>query len=189
VDDNRFLWGDASNLPAFLYWMQEMEPARFRRIQEYIGLAAPLFDGFNLAPHKHNPNRIKLEWRQKGSGAYFDVFSLSDGALRLICLITLLEQPEPPSLILLDEPELGLHPSAIYMLAEMLEGASMHSQIIVATQSATLLDNFEPERVVVAENNGGGSTFQRLEPDKLAIWLENYSLGELWKKNVLGGRP
>jgi predicted ATPase len=187
--DNRCLRHDAANLPAFLYWMQEREPTRFRRVQEHLRLAAPFFERIELAPSKINQNRIELLWRQKDSDAVFDAHSLSDGTLRLICLITLLEQPEPPDLILLDEPELGLHPFAIGMLAEMLAAASKRSQVIVATQSVTLLDNFEPERVVVVENDGRKSTFTRLEPDKLAAWLKNHSLGELWEKNVLGGGP
>jgi predicted ATPase len=189
MDNGRYLLHDASNLAAFLYWMLEMKPTRFRRVQEYLRLAAPFFEKFELAPSKYKPDKVELAWRQKGSGAVFNAFSLSDGMLRFICLLTLLLQPNLPDLILLDEPELGLHPFAIGMLAEMLDAASEHAQIIVATQSVTLLDNFEAERVVVAENDGGKSTFTRLDSGRLAMWLENFSLGELWEKNVLGGRP
>jgi predicted ATPase len=189
LDDIRSFRHDASNLAPFLYWMQEKEPVRFRRIEEYIRLAAPFFERFDLAPHERWEDKIKLNWRQKGSDAHFDAFSLSDGTLRFICLVTLLLQPKPPGLILLDEPELGLHPFAINMLAGMLESASKRAQVIVATQSVTLLDNFGTDRVVVAKNDGRRSTFARLDQDKLATWLEDYSLGELWEKNVLGGRP
>lgn len=189
VDDNRFFRPNAANLPAYLYWLQERHPVQFRHIEEHVRLVAPFFDGFVLAPSKLNEKKIKLEWRQKGSDAYFDAYSLSDGTLRFICLVTLLLQPSPPDLILLDEPELGLHPFAIRILAEMLEAASKRVQVVLATQSVTLLNNFAPNDVIVAENDGLKTTFQRLDEDKLKHWLEEFSIGELWEKNVLGGRP
>lgn len=189
VDDNRFFRPDAANLPAYLYWLQEKHPVQFRHIEEHIRLVAPFFARFMLAPSKLNENKIKLEWQQKGSDAYFDAYSLSDGTLRFICLATLLLQPDPPALILLDEPELGLHPFAIRILAEMLEVASKRVQVLLATQSVTLLNNFAPQDVIVAENDGLKTTFNQLDEEKLKGWLENFSLGELWEKNVLGGRP
>ena len=94
-----------------------------------------------------------------------------------------------PSLILLDEPELGLHPYAITLLASLLKQASVDSQIIVATQSSVLLDHFEPEDVLVADRVGGATTLRRLEGEKFSGWLEDYSLGQLWEKNQFGGRP
>lgn len=189
VDDNRFFRPDAANLPAYLYWLQEMHPLQFGHIEEHIRLVAPFFAQFVLAPSRLNENKIKLEWRQKGSEAYFDAYALSDGTLRFICLATLLLQPNPPALILLDEPELGLHPFAIRILAEMLEAASRRVQVILATQSVTLLNHFAPKDVVVAENDGLKTTFKRLNEGKLKGWLDEFSLGELWEKNVLGGRP
>jgi predicted ATPase len=189
LNDNRCLRSDAANLAGFLYWLQKKEPKCFQRIQECIRLMVPFFDRFDIVPHQYDSNSLVLEWWQKGADERFDVFYLSDGTLRFICLATLLLQPKLPSLILLDEPELGLHPFAIRILAEMLESASMRTQIIVATQSVTLLDNFAPDHVVVAENDGRKSTFTRLDSDRLASWLEDYSIGELWEKNVLGGRP
>lgn len=189
VDDNRFFRPDAANLPAYLYWLQERHPTAFRTIEEHVRLVAPFFERFVLAPSKLNEKKIKLEWRQKGSDAYFDAYSLSDGTLRFICLATLLLQPSPPALILLDEPELGLHPFAIRLLAEMLEAASKRVQVLLATQSVTLLNNFAPKDVLVADNDGLRTTFERLDEDKLEAWLDEFSLGELWEKNVLGGRP
>lgn len=189
VDDNRFFRSNAANLPAYLFWLQEKHPVHFRQIEEHIRLVAPFFDAFVLAPSKLNEKKIKLEWRQKGSEAYFDAYSLSDGTLRFICLATLLLQPSPPALILLDEPELGLHPFAIRILAEMLEAVSKRVQVILATQSVTLLNNFSPKDVFVAENDGLKTTFQRPDEEKLKHWLDEFSLGELWEKNVLGGRP
>lgn len=189
VSDNRFFRPDAANLPAYLYWLQERHPVHFRHIEEYIRLVAPFFDRFVLAPSQLNEKKIKLEWRQRGSDVYFDAYSLSDGTLRFICLATLLLQPDPPALILLDEPELGLHPFAIRILAEMLEAASRHVQVLVATQSVTLLNHFSPQDVIVAENDGLRTTFNRLDEEKLKGWLDEFSIGELWEKNVLGGRP
>jgi len=189
VDDNRFLRPNAANLPAYLYWLQEKHPVQLRHIEEHIRLVAPFFEHFVLAPSKLKENKIKLEWRQKGSDAYFDAYALSDGTLRFICLATLLLQPQPPALILLDEPELGLHPFAIRILAEMLQAASKRAQVLLATQSVTLLNHFSPQDVIVAENDGLKTTFNRLDQEKLRGWLDDFSLGELWEKNVLGGRP
>ena len=189
VSDNRAFRPDAANLPAYLYWLQEKHPVQFRHIEEHIRLVAPFFDRFELAPSRLNDKKIKLEWRQKGSDAYFDAYSLSDGTIRFICLATLLLQPKPPALILLDEPELGLHPFAIRILAEIIEAAAKRVQVILATQSVTLLNNFEPKDIIVAENDGLKTTFNRLDEEKLKHWLEEFSLGELWEKNVLGGRP
>lgn len=189
VDDNRFFRHDAANLPAYLYWLQEKHPLQFRHIEEHIRLVAPFFERFVLAPLKHNERTIKLEWRHKGSDAYFDAWSLSDGTLRFICLATLLLQPEPPALILLDEPELGLHPLAIRILSEMVESVAKQSQVLLATQSVTLLDNFAPKDVIVAENDGLKTSFKRLDEEKLKVWLDDFSIGELWEKNVLGGNP
>ena len=189
IDDNHFFRTDAANLPAYLYLLQKKHPVPFRHIEEHIRLIMPFFDRFVLAPLEENKKRIKLKWRQKGSDAYFDADSLSDGTLRFICLATLLLQPEPPALILLDEPELGLHPSAICILAEMLEMASHHVQVVLATQSVTLLEYFKAQDVIVAENNGQATTFQRLDEEKLKHWLEEFSIGELWERNIIGGRP
>jgi predicted ATPase len=189
VDDNRFFRPDAANLAAYLYWLQQKHSTAFRHIEEHIRLVAPFFEKFVLAPSKLNESKIKLEWRQKGSDAYFDAYALSDGTLRFICLATLLLQPQPPRLILLDEPELGLHPFAIRILAEMLEVASKRVQVVLATQSVTLLNQFEAKDIVIAENDGCATSFNRLNPDNLIGWVDDYSLGELWEKNVLGGRP
>ncbi len=191
VDDNRFLREDASNLAAYLYWLKERHPVEYRRIVATIRLNAPYFDDFILEPQRLNPRMIRLEWRQRQSDAYFDADSLSDGTLRFIGLATLLNQPRwaMPSLIVVDEPELGLHPLAIRLLAEMLDAAAETTQILVATQSVTLLDNFPIEQVIVADHDGWSSRFRRLHAEDYRAWLDTYTLGELWEKNVLGGRP
>ena len=117
--------------------------------------------------------------------------TISDGTLRCIALFTALGQPVEslPAFLSIDEPELGLHPAALGILASLVRSTSTHAQILLATQSPALLDLFDPQDVVVAERAQGATTFRRLDPDQLAGWLEDYSLSELYDKNVLGGRP
>jgi predicted ATPase len=189
IDNNRALAVDASNLAAMLYLLKQTHPDHFNLIESTIKQIAPFFDGFVVEPLRANPEMIKLEWRERGSDDYFDGHSLSDGTLRFMCLATLLLQPDAPRLILLDEPELGLHPAAINILVTMLRQAAASSQILLATQSVTLINQFQPEDVVVAERVGGATEFRRLESDTYADWMEEYSLGEMWEKNLIGGRP
>jgi len=191
VGDNRFLRPDGSNLAPFLYYLRKKHEAVYGLIRRTVQRVAPFFDDFLLEPQKLNENRIRLEWRHKGSDAYFDASSLSDGSLRFIALATLLLQPEShrPSVILVDEPELGLHPYAITMLASLVKQAATRTQVILSTQSPFLLDHFQPEDVLVADRVGRETKFTRLETASLATWLEDYSLGQLWEKNELGGRP
>ena len=137
VADNRILRPQAENLAAFLYWLQEKEPDHFANIVDTVRQVAPFFDSFILAPSKLNESKILLEWKEKGSDAYFNASSLSDGTLRFICLATLLLQPNLPSVVLLDEPELGLHPAAITLLANLLSSAATHTQVMVSTQWVT----------------------------------------------------
>ncbi len=189
IDDNTRLHPDASNLAAYLYYLKEVHSGCYQNIVDGVRMAAPFFDTFLLSPYRLNPNLIKLEWKEKGCASYFDATALSDGTLRFICLATLLLQPELPSIILIDEPELGLHPYAIKLLSAFLKSASEKSQVIVSTQSVTLVNQFAPSDVVIAEREGGVTVFKRVDEEKLSSWLEDYSLGELWEKNVIGGRP
>jgi predicted ATPase len=191
VDDNRLLRPDGANLPAFLYLLQEKHETSYSLIVRTVQRVAPFFDDFRLDPLLLKPDDIKLEWRHKKSDQYFDASSLSDGTLRFIALATLFLQPEQfrPSVILVDEPELGLHPYALGVLAALIRQASTSNQVIVSTQSSLLLDHFQPEDVLVADRVDGGTQLRRLEPEPLAKWLEDYSLGQLWEKNEIGGRP
>jgi predicted ATPase len=191
VDDNESLRADGSNLAAFLYYLREKHSDSYSLIQRTVQRVAPFFDDFQLKPLKLKPDDIKLEWRHKNSDQYFDASSLSDGTLRFIALATLFLQPEDyrPLLILVDEPELGLHPYAIEMLASLIRQASVNTQVIVSTQSSLLLDHFEPEDVLVANRVEGGTQIARLDATHLRAWTEDYSLGQLWEKNELGGRP
>jgi predicted ATPase len=189
VADNRFLRSDAANLAAFLFWLQEKQPDHFRNIEDTVRQAAPFFNCFKLAPTALNPDKIKLEWEEKGSDTYFSAAALSDGTLRFICLSTLLLQTNLPSLILIDEPELGLHPAAIQVLAGLLQSAATRTQLIVATQSVTLINQLQPEHVWIVDREEGQSVFRHLKEADMSSWFEDYGLGELWEKNILGGRP
>jgi predicted ATPase len=130
-----------------------------------------------------------MEWREKGSDTYFGTSALSDGTLRFICLATLLLQPELPTVVLLDEPELGLHPAAVTLLASLLSSAATRTQVLVATQSVTLVNQFEPAQVWTVDRAEGASEFRHLEKEDMSAWLDSYALGDLWEKNVLGARP
>ncbi len=191
INDNRFLRPDGANLAAFLYLLKLRHENSYSLIRRTVQRVAPFFDDFLLEPQRLYPDKILLEWRHKGSDAYFNAAALSDGTLRFMALATSLLQPEEyrPSVILVDEPELGLHPYAIALLAALVKQASHTTQVIIATQSPILLDHFQPEDVLVADRADGGTQFTRLDEDSLAIWLEEYSLGQLWEKNELGGRP
>ena len=189
INDNAALRPDASNLAAFLYLLRETQREHYDRIVKTVRLAAPFFDDFNLRPSPLNPSKIQLEWRERGSDAYFNAHSLSDGTLRFICLTTLLLQPTLPATILIDEPELGLHPYAITLLASILRSVATQTQVIVSTQSVTLVNQFEPIDIIVVDREESESKFRRLEPQKVANWLDEYGLGDLWEKNILGGRP
>ena len=191
VNDNAFLRQDGANLAAFLHLLQERHPDSYGVIRQTIQRVAPFFDDFNLAPLALNPDSIKLEWKHTNSDQYFDAASFSDGTLRFIFLATLFLQPHSlrPSVILIDEPELGMHPYAIELLASLIRQASKETQVIAATQSSLLLDQFDPEDILVANRVDGATTIDRLKPEPLAEWLKEYSLGQLWEKGEFAGRP
>jgi len=192
INDNLDFATDARNLAAFLYRLQQTAEASYHQIIKTIQMVAPYFDDFILRPNPMKPDTIRLEWKDKSSDAPFIAAQLSDGTLRFICLATLLLQPDGmmPETILIDEPELGLHPYAISLLAALIKKASMKKQIIVSTQSVELLNEFEAGDIVVVNHKDEQSVFSRLDEDALKIWLdEDYTLGDLWKRNILGGRP
>ncbi len=187
--DYEYLVEDGSNLPAFLYRMKETKPKHFKILEFTVKSIAPFIDSLYLQPDQINPNQIELRWKEKGHDNLFNAYSLSDGTLRFICLCTLLLQPDPPSTIIIDEPELGLHPAAINKLSAMIQSASESAQIIISTQSINLLDQFNPEDIIVVEREDNQTVLKRLSQEELGEWLNEYTLSELWRKNILGGRP
>lgn len=192
VEDNRRLRSDAANIAPFLLNLKEMDVLyqSYSEIVNAVRLVTPFFDDFILEPvQKGEKKTVKLAWKQKGSDYPMQPYHFSDGSIRFICLATALLQPDPPATIIIDEPELGLHPSAIAILAEMIQSASKHTQLIVATQSPALIDYFSVEDVIVVNRKDGASTFERLKEEDFNVWLEKYSVGELWTKNVISGGP
>ncbi|MDX6913869.1 AAA family ATPase [Pectobacterium carotovorum] len=191
IHDNDYLREDGANLAAFLFQLQKNHVAHYQRIVKTIQMVAPFFGDFHLRPTPDNPDNIQLEWVEKDQDIPFKANELSDGTVRFIILATVLLQPETymPSAIIIDEPELGLHPYAISVLAALIRSASKQHQLIVSTQSVELVNEFEAEDLIVVDKHLGASTFTRLDQESLQDWLEDYSLGELWKKNILGGRP
>jgi predicted ATPase len=190
VRDYERLHADAGNLAAFLLHLRENDAAAYGLVRSTIQLVAPYFDDFLLRPKKEGQDEVvELEWKQKHTDYPFHASQLSDGTIRFICLATALLQPRPPATILIDEPELGLHPHALEMLAALLRQAASRTQVIVSTQSPSLLSQFEPEDVVVVDRHDGQSTFKRLDAASLKDWLTQFTLGELWQKNYLSGGP
>ena len=191
IEDNKWLNSDGGNLAAVLYRYKRTNEKVYRRIRSTVGKIVPSFDDFVLEPIESSPRDILLNWRQLGREYLFGPHQFSDGALRAIALVTVFLQPESelPNLIVVDEPELGLHPDAMLIISALMRAASSHTQILVATQSPTFLDDFNPADVIVAEQKEDASQFRRLAPEELRDWLQQYSLGELWQKNVLGGGP
>ncbi|PIV91685.1 MAG: recombinase RecF [Gallionellales bacterium CG17_big_fil_post_rev_8_21_14_2_50_54_146] len=191
LHDNESLRPDASNLAAFLYRLSEESPDVFDQIRKTIRLAIPFFDDFVLKPRqlKSEEEQIRLLWRQKDSDYSLWPSQLSDGSIRFICLVVALLQPDPPSTVIIDEPELGLHPYAITLLGSLLRSASTRMQVIVSTQSVPLVNEFSIEDLIIVEREQGATVFIRHEEEEFKTWLEEYSVGELWEKNILGGRP
>lgn len=191
IDDNEYLRTDASNIAAYLYRIRKEYPDEYDQIRKVVQLAIPLFDDFRLRPQPlfNGDETIRLMWLQKNSDYPFSPAQLSDGSIRFICLATALLQPNPPSTIIIDEPELGLHPYAITLLGALIRSASTRMQIIISTQSVPLLNEFSIDDLIVVEREDGVSVFKRLEEKSFEDWLEDYTVGQLWEKNILGGRP
>ena len=187
LHDNERLRPQAENLAAFLFSIEDT--AQYHQIVQTIQRVAPFFQNFILKPEKTDPNRIRLRWKQRGTNAYFDAHAFSDGTLRFICLTTLLLQPHLPTMILLDEPELGLHPYAMQLLAGMMRSVANRSQIIASSQSVTLANQFEWSNLIIVEQVDNASQFKRLTEEKVKVWLEDYRIGDLWEKNLIGGTP
>lgn len=190
IQDNKSLRFDASNIAPYLLKLRQEQKEIYQEIISAIRLVMPFFDDFLLDVIEFGEKqKVNLSWQQKGSDYPMQPYHLSDGSIRFICLATALLQPQPPSTIIIDEPELGLHPSAIAILAELIQDAATRTQLIVATQSPSLIDNFSVKDVIIVNRKNGASTFERLQEHDFDAWLKEYSLGELWNKNVITGGP
>lgn len=188
IEDNSALRYDASNIGPYLLRLRREYRSHYDEILNACRLVAPFLDDFLLTPQQLGPKtKVALSWKTKASDYPMQPYHLSDGSIRFICLAAALLQPDPPSTIIIDEPELGLHPEAVRILGELIEDAALRTQIIVATQSPLLLDQFSIEDVVVVNRKDGQSTFERLKKSSFNEWLEDYSVGELWTKNVIQG--
>jgi predicted ATPase len=188
INDNDNLKTDGRNLPAFLYYLQERHTKLFSRIEKTIKSIAPYIDHLILKPNKLNPKEIELRWKEKGDlNSNFSAYQFSDGTLRFIALTTVLMQPEPPAVIVIDEPELGLHPQAIQKLAGLLKMAASKTQLIISTQSVNLVDCFDINDIVTVDRSidENQSVFKRLDEKNLKGWLEEHTLGELWERNII----
>lgn len=191
LSDNVSLHHDASNLAPFLCMIKKSHPDSYDNVVRAVRLVAPYFEDFVLEPNAENNELIRLRWKQTGLEEVLGANQLSDGTVRFMCLAVLLLQPPElqPSAIILDEPELGLHPYAISVFSELVHRVSADKQLIISTQSAELLDNFDADDIIVAGLTSDGSEYSRLSSDKLKDWLDEYTLSAVWKKNVFGGQP
>lgn len=190
INDNTYLRDNGSNLAAYLYSLMQNDEKTFRLIEGVIRSIAPYFKGFKLRPDANNKERIRLEWEEKDTDMYLDGYSFSDGTLRFIALTTLLLQSKMPEVIIIDEPELGLHPAAVNKFAELVKQASHKSQIILSTQSTNLVNCFDVDDIIVVDRSGGQSIFRHLETEELEKWMDDYefSISDLWEKNMIGGQ-
>jgi predicted ATPase len=190
AEDDQYLRSDGSNLPTFLLSLRDSgDPswrAAWNRIQGLVGRVAPCVR--RIQPVVVAGGAVRLDWVDD-QGETFGPSLLSDGTLRAMALVTALAQPAPPLLTCIDEPELGLHPAALNIVCGLIKSVAAHRQVIVATQSPALLDEFGPEEVVVVERKDGATELRHLDPKALEAWLDDYSLSELYDKNVFGGRP
>lgn len=192
-DDNRYLRADGGNLAAVLLRLSQDQPETFREVTRNLQAVLPWLDRFVLEPEGPDGKQVvPLRWRMQGQGDYdFVAGQLSDGSLRIMALVTLLLLPEEmlPGLLIIDEPELGLHPAAENVVGGLIKYASRHCQIVLSTQSCTFIDHFSPDDVIVTELENGESSFTRQSEQGLRNWLERYTLSQIWSKNIIGGRP
>lgn len=188
-NDIHYLYEDGKNITAFLFEIQQNNKIVYNRILKTIESIAPYFSDFYFQPNSEK--YIRLQWTDKFSDTIYGANDLSDGTIRFIALTTLFMQPDLPKTVIIDEPELGLHPTAIAKLAGMIKSAaSRECQVIIATQSTDLISHFEPEDIITVDQIDGESVFNRLEPESLAQWLEEYTIDDLWKRNIITtGQP
>ncbi|MDO5844457.1 MAG: AAA family ATPase [Methanocorpusculum sp.] len=182
-----YLYADGSNFPAVLYRIKNEAPDNFEKIIDTIRLVYPEFENFIFDISDGN---ISIRWSDSTVKNFeYPISAMSDGTLRFAAISTLMLQPSPPELIMIDEPELGLHPFAINVLSDLIHMASLNSQILISTQSIQLINNFEAFDILIAEYTNGGTVITRPNLEELEDWLKKYSIGEIWQRNVFGGNP
>ena len=188
VEDNLYLRSHGGNLAAILLRLEREDMRRYESICAHIRRVLPVFDRFRI---EEDYGKTLLRWRAKGSDKIIGAHLTSDGSLRLFALVTLLNLPPGmlPDVLLLDEPELGLHPAAAVLVGDMIKALAEERQVIAATQSPLLVDAFGLDEILVLELRDGRTTIRRYEESEYQDWLEDYTTGELWQKNLLGGRP
>lgn len=196
LDASDYLYPNANNIAAFLYRLKTSSDKEFTKsykdIVDAIKTVTPFFHDFYLQPRgNEGQEKVLLKWSHRDHDEPFSANQLSDGTARFMCMATLFLQPVMlrPKSIVLDEPELGLHPAALEVLAELVKSASKQNQVICSTQSVTFANQFEVQEFIVVDQNDGASTFKRLDEDRLQDWLDDYSMGDIWTKNLIGGRP
>jgi predicted ATPase len=187
--DCHFLYERGENIASFLLNIKQTDNIIYYRIIKMIQSIAPFFSDFYFQPNQEG--YLRLFWQDKFSSTVYNANDLSDGTLRFIALTTLFMQPHVPASIIIDEPELGLHPQAIAKLAGMVKSVSAKgTQVILATQSVDLMNYFEPEDIVTVDQKNRESIFTRLNSQTLSVWLEEYTVGDLWQRNIITtGQP
>lgn len=192
ISSSVYLQPDAGNLAPFLRLLKEKWQSSYQEIVSAVQTVAPFFHDFYLIPRgEEGDESLLMRWTHRDHDAPFSANQLSDGTARFICMATLFLQPEwcRPDTIVLDEPELGLHPAALEVLADIIKSVSKKTQVICSTQSVTFANYFKPEDFIVVDQEKGSSSFSRLNSENLEVWLENYLMGDIWAKNLVGGRP
>lgn len=186
VNDAYHLYEHGENLASVLYAIQKKHPAVYNRIVRVIQSVAPYFSDFFFQTSE--AETIRLQWQDKYSATIYGPSDLSDGTIRFIAMATLFMQPRLPRVIIIDEPELGLHPIALQKLASLIKTATRRgTQVIAATQSAELISQFDPEDILTVDQQEDGTAIRRLNAEELADWLDSYTLGDLWKQNIIRG--
>ena len=189
VQDCAQLRSHGGNLAAILLRLEREDLRRYELICRQIGRILPVFERFELVEQY---GKVLLRWKTNESDKIIGAHLTSDGSLRFFALVTLLNLPPQmlPNVLLLDEPELGLHPAAVELIGHMIRRLGGDRQVIVATQSPLLVDVFDLDQIVVMEAEDGRTRCRTLDPSEYEHWLaDGYTPGELWNTNLLGGRP
>ena len=178
---------NGEDLVSCLYYLRETDPERFEIIEDTLTAAFPDFERLGFPPVA--AGTITMTWKDKNFSKPIYMHQLSEGTLRFIWLITLLQSPGLTAVTLIDEPEVSLHPELLRLLADMMREASQKTQLIVATHSDRLIRFLNPEEVLVCDAEDGLTTMRWGDSFNLEHWLEEYSLDQVWAMNLMGGRP